>query len=357
MSMRAVQAGLVLSLGALVGAADGAIAASSQFLGVHWWRLEPQPYFDPLRAEVRSANVRVAFPAMSDAFPFSQSTGRRPVWDITMGREIPVLGFATGEATGEVLAPGDWGAGIWLPIGFHMIEDLKDPSGPILNVDYRFGAMIKIDRATAGGTQLGLRWLGAHESTHVGDEFVIAARRLYPDFERINVSHEFWDVAIGLNRPFEPKQDDELRGTSHLRVIAGLQWLWNPDDGWYSSDTTETNGRVVPTSKRSAEPYAGVEYSSGTRFAFLFMNQWAPFVSAEIRNRIVYDYHRADSDEREETQWSVNALLGIWNTERGPKTAGGLEFYLRYYYGANPHGQFRSQRDYTLYGLGLQMGY
>src|SRR5688572_13462121 len=133
----------------------GAAPLGAQLWGLYWWRLEPHAYFDPLHSDPRSANVRVCFPAWSDAFPFSQSSGRRLVWDLTMGREIPLFGFSNALAT-TVPPPGSWGFGLWLPIGFHMIEDLKDPSGPILNVDYRFGGMGKFHYAFSAEHHLGV---------------------------------------------------------------------------------------------------------------------------------------------------------------------------------------------------------
>lgn len=35
------------------------------------------------------------------------------------------------------------GLGVWLPIAFHMAEDFKDESNPIVDTDYRFGVMLK----------------------------------------------------------------------------------------------------------------------------------------------------------------------------------------------------------------------
>ena len=88
-------------------------------------------------------------------------------------KRTPGTDVLTGVAAGAI------GIGFWLPLSFHIIEDLsKDPSRPIL-----------------------LKLEGGHESTHVGDEFTISAIERYPDtFQRVNVSYEYYDLALS----FEP---------------------------------------------------------------------------------------------------------------------------------------------------------
>lgn len=52
-------------------------------------------------------------------------------------KRTPQSDILTGVAAGAI------GIGFWLPLSFHTIEDLsKDPSRPILDTDYRFGAQL-----------------------------------------------------------------------------------------------------------------------------------------------------------------------------------------------------------------------
>jgi hypothetical protein len=48
-------------------------------------------------------------------------------------------------------------------------------------------------------------------------------------------------------------------------------------------------------------------------------------------------------------------MIGLRDIMRRPKERGAADLYLRFYYGVNPKGQFRSQRDYRLIGLGLRV--
>ena len=78
---------------------------------------------------------------MAKEFPQSIEPGTRFSWQITLGREIPIFAVSTQIADGE-MDPKEWGLGVWTPVHFHVIEDFKDPSAPIVDTDYRSGAMV-----------------------------------------------------------------------------------------------------------------------------------------------------------------------------------------------------------------------
>src|SRR5687767_14193249 len=86
-------------------------------------------WYEPLTAEQRAARIAVNFGA-TDAFEFSVEPGRRFVWDIHLGRELPMIAFVK-AVNPSVFRAGEWGVGLWAPVSFHMIEDFKDPSNPI----------------------------------------------------------------------------------------------------------------------------------------------------------------------------------------------------------------------------------
>ncbi len=101
---------------------------------------------------------------------------------------------------------GSQGFGLWVDVSFHMIEDMgKDPSNPIINTDYRFSLaklkyyrVVSVSPPTTGANPV-RRWksfavradLYHHESTHLGDEFVIngqgAHRRLRASERQLRV--------------------------------------------------------------------------------------------------------------------------------------------------------------------------
>src|SRR5262245_24967532 len=98
-------------------------------------------WYEPLVAEQRAAQIAIAFGA-TDQFEFSLQPGQRFVWDIHLGRELPMIAFTT-ATNPDLFRAGEWGIGLWTPLSFHMIEDFKDASNPIVNTDYRFGSMVK----------------------------------------------------------------------------------------------------------------------------------------------------------------------------------------------------------------------
>lgn len=314
-----------------------------------WWFLEDRGYYNPLIAEIRSANINVMFPGWSDEFPFMQKDGNRLVWDISLGKEIPIVGFNTlMDARNKWWRKDNWGVGFWIPISFHMIEDFKDDSAPIVNTDYRFSGMLKFQYSCAQSKQFGVRFQFGHESTHLGDEFTIAAQDSSPDFIRVNVSYEYWELGLSFDWKIsrgsvcDPKYD-----TFSLRL--GVIGLWNPDKGFYSDTLMFPKGQTVSPSRRDYETTIGLEYINHHTVTNKFGEPWKPFFSVELRHRTVYDYNKASS-EKKDKQWSVNLLSGLKITKQASLLPG---VYFRFYHGVNPHGQFRNQKCYTLYGVGL----
>lgn len=326
-------------------------AHASAQMDITW--LRDRDWFLPLAADPKPPGITFAFPMISDEFEFSQEPGRRLTWDVSLGKEIPIVvveGFTPATAVA-----GRWGIGLWTAVSFHVLEELgKDPSNPIINTDYRFSlATLKFRRVQKafglGPNHADYLDIKAdvwhHESTHLGDEFVIGAiRRL--DFERINVSYEYWDVAGSYEwrRLRDPKSEDDAYHRHAIR--GGLNGVWPYAQGYYSDHTLDAESRVIARSSRNLEPYIQYEYwaphgSSG----------WAPFVSADSRYRTIYDYHKTSSDQDEQKQWSTNLALGFRTSAESPLSVS--EIYARFYHGVNPHGQLRNQRDYTTFGIGI----
>lgn len=294
-------------------------------------------WYDPLVAEQRAARMLVTFGG-TDAFEFSLEDGRRLVWDIHLGKELPMISFVKAVNPGALRA-GEWGIGLWAPVSVHMIEDFKDPSNPIVNADYRFGSMIKFRYALAPERWLSARFVPwAHESTHLGDEFSLAAAEHFPGFERINVSYEYWEYGIGLESP-----------RWSLRH-GGLQ-PWGKD-GYYSDHLLQVGGRTIPTSAVNFEPSFGVEYRSRHSDG----RTWAPFASLETRGRIAYDYNKPSSSDPERRHWSTSVSAGI-KTSPAPASSSSLSLshiYVHFYRGVNPHGQLRNDASYSMLGVGFQ---
>ena len=98
--------------------------------GCRVWALQNRGYYDPLLADVRGANVQAMAWGRADAFPFVQQPGARRIWDISVGKEIPIAGCETGPGDDAPLGAGRWGFGLWTPVSVHMVEDFVDESNP-----------------------------------------------------------------------------------------------------------------------------------------------------------------------------------------------------------------------------------
>ena len=113
-----------------------------------------QPFYDPLRAEEHAARIQLLIPAWSDEFPDSETSGSRFAWQITLGRELPIVTFSS-QVTDGAMDSGEWGLGVWTPISFHMVEDFADESNPIVDTDYRFGSMVKFQYGLSDSLRVG----------------------------------------------------------------------------------------------------------------------------------------------------------------------------------------------------------
>jgi hypothetical protein len=351
MRMRRVACLIVIGIGVALNAAAQTSA----------WFLEQHGYFDPVLAEPPAAQTTVLFPAVADSFPFAVNDRRGLAWDISIGSELPIVGFRSqGAMESPTGVPAHrFGFGVWFPISFHMIEDMgKDPSNPILNTDYRFSGLVKAQWGLADDTRwwssahVGAKFQFGHESTHLGDEFTLGALRVHSaSFQRVNVSYEYYDVAGAL----EPNIGQD--GRYQLKFRAGNIWLWKPADGWYSPELLQPYGQFIAASKRNREPYVQFELYRQPE------GKLGVIASADIRDRTIYQYVAAPDATRtnmeEPTEWSSNFMIGLRQLRSGQGVLGKITptYYLRAYHGVNPNGQFRSQSNYNEIGFGVHFGF
>ncbi len=307
-----------------------------------WWAFVDRAYYEPLIAGVREPHLSALALgwATSPAYVETSDTRLR-IWDIDAGAEIPIVGWESALPVGgdRRVPNGQFGVGLWIPIDIHVIELFGIKSNPILNTDYRFGGMLKLQYGVAPQQWLSGRIHIGHESTHLGDEYSITAPRDFPDtFERINVSWEYIDAGV--------MYENVARG---LSLRAGVTATLPFRDSYYSTDpegiTESPIGPVTP-STNWYDPYAGVELL----FEEILPRDWDLYASGELRWRSVYDYHKDNPGDPEERQASINLIVGA-------KPNGRLKAspFVRFYRGVNPHGQFRDQKDYTAFGIGLRV--
>lgn len=299
-----------------------------------------KPYYELLAAEPRGARIMLLVPAWAGEFPDSVESGSRFAWQIVLGKELPIVAASTSRLDGKLPA-GKWGIGLWAPVAFHMIEDFKDDSRPIVDTDYRFGLMIKTQYAFSETLRLGGRFVPwAHESTHLGDEYVIHASS-NPSFARVNVSYEYREYGVSLER-------DDLFGLGDNLIMrsGGIHPI--NSQGYYDPFLLGASTPTLTPSRKNFEPSFGFEYRS---------SEWharQAYVSIDLRNRLVYNYHQtATAPERR--QWSWNLQIGRavpFNTKGVPLK----QYFVQVYRGVNPYGQLRSQADFWSVGIGWVFG-
>ena len=69
--------------------APGQPAAIERRWRTEWFR--DRDYFNPLIAEPRAPQIAFTFPAWTPEFQYSVEPGTRLVWEVSLGREIPIV--------------------------------------------------------------------------------------------------------------------------------------------------------------------------------------------------------------------------------------------------------------------------
>lgn len=301
------------------------------------WTFKDLPYYEPLKADPRAAKTTLVVPAWSKEFPHSVEPGSRFVWQITLGRELPIVGLRTQRDDGRA-GHRKWGVGLWIPVSFHMIEDHKDESAPIVDTDYRYGFMTKFQYGLTEDSWLGVRltpW--AHESTHLGDEYTLLAIER-PDFIRTNPSFEYLEYGISY---------EKMLGQGMLTLRHGGITL-HGDDGYYTNHLLGSDEPELTPSEKNFEPSFGVEWRGWQK------GERDLFVSLDARHKLAYRFKREPGEE-ETKQWSFSLAVGR-SVPEGTRGIPLKDYFGYFYWGVNPFGQLREQKNYWLVGLGWTFG-
>lgn len=314
--------------------------------------LADRPWFDPAIADPRAPQIAALAIAYSDEFQYMVNPGSRRIWDISLGKEIPIVVFETRPGRDGEIVKGGWGWGIWTPVNFHMVSDFKDDSNPIINTDYRFAGMAKVAYGLSETTNLAWKVQFGHESTHLGDEFTIHAEQTYGTaFERINVSYEYLEYGMLYEREGLGNVNDPNATLWTLGIRGGfMHTIDRGDPGFYSLNLLD-GSRTLEPSKRNHEPSFGVELiPTGSEG---WIGAWTPLVSVDGRWKTVYDYHKASADQDEDVAFSLSVATGLRNVKATGR--GKADIMVKFYRGLNPNGQFRSQADYWMVGAGVRI--
>ncbi|MBE0655007.1 MAG: DUF1207 domain-containing protein [Bacteroidales bacterium] len=291
----------------------------------------------PFISEIRSEDVKIELGYLNklDHNYYITDYTSRPFVEVHLGTRLPLfsmvnrqenLKFSTGGYISSVI----------------LLDMFEETTSPVINTDYFFGFHTSILKSLDHKylKNVGLKLIPVfHESTHLGDEFSLYGYNTIPNFRRINLSFEAWEVSAVVNDPENSK-------TNLLSVKAGYQGLWNYDEGYYTTDSLEAKGITVPSSKKNYEYYLQLNLQR-TR-GFLCSDRWMNILSVEANNRLKFSY---DTNIPEKRTWNFNLYFG-W--EFLSNNAGrNIGFYVRHYNGIIPHGQFRDTEGFQFTALSV----
>ncbi len=215
---------------------------------------------------------------------------------------VAAVGF--GESFGLYRLPGkEQGDGVQVSVAAALFAqfDLDAPSSDLVNADYTIGFPVTWRR---GPYSARLRIY--HQSSHLGDEFLLRARPA-----RVNLSYEAVDL------------------------IASREW-----GQWRGYLGGEYLIRREPSDLKPASAHAGVEYRGATTYLGI--------------GRLVGG---VDVKSFQEHDWAVDTSLKL-GVEIGRPGPGGrrVQIMAEGFRGHSPHGQFYTDRI-SYYGLGLYLGF
>ncbi len=291
----------------------------------------------PFLSEIRSTALKAELAWLNklDENYYISDYASRPFMEIHVGTELPIYYLVNRQKDFKFSTCGYFG-------NILLIDMFEQTTAPVINTDYFFGlkvAAVKyIDHPYI--RNIGLKVVPVfHESTHLGDEFSIHGYNNLPDFRRVNVSYEAWEIAAVINDP------DTIK-SNLFSAKVGLHGLWNQSKGYYTSDSLETKGVLAPPSEKNYEYYLQLNLQR-TR-GFLCSDRWMNIISVEANNRLKFSYDEAIKETR---SWNINLYLG-WKYI-SQKSGHNVGFFFRYYAGIIPHGQFRNTGGFRYAGLSI----
>lgn len=291
----------------------------------------------PFISEIRSTVIKteLAFLNKLDKNYYVSDYNRRPFIEPHLGVDMPIINYYNYDKQLKFNLSGEIG-------NILLIDMFEEITAPVINTDYFFGLRAGAIKYLEGSSlsNIGVKVVPVfHESTHIGDEFSIHGFNDVPGFKRINISYEAWEMAVVINDP------DTIM-SNLLSFKAGIQGLWNPAKGYYTTDTLETRGYEVPGGEKNTEYY--LQLNLQRTEGFLCSGRWMNIASLEIRNRVRLSY---DINVPEERKLNYNLYFGWKHLSK--KAFRNIGFYIRYYHGIIPNGQFRNTDGYNYLGLSI----
>ena len=204
--------------------------------------------------------------------------------------------------------------------------DLGGESYDLINADYNIGLPISYRRGP-----LSFRLRTYHESSHIGDEFLIN----HPKFKRLNFSYEEVEAIVSYDLLLRSSLVQELR------LYGGGAWMFDRQPrihrargqwgieirGGGSREPLLTKVLQKKTESQQEEQVTGI-----------------PFVGLDVKQ---FEQHR----------WNLETSVIAGMEYSRASTRRRLRLYVAYYRGFNPHGQFFISQKIESFGAGLSLAF
>ena len=235
--------------------------------------------FKPFLADTRWAHFSAAYRNYQ-----TKNFNGRDIASVSFGETIPIYRANFGQSAAQ------WEAG--LQAGVFSDFNLDGASADLINTDFTVSAYssIRSGQFSAFGRLY-------HQSSHLGDEYLLGQLALNSKFQRVNLSYEGVDLKLSYEFPYG------------VRLYGG---------GGGLIDKT-------PSALKVWSAQYGIEFRSPWRFDFASMR---PIIAADLKNY-------------QENNWStdVSARAGV-EFENLKVLGRKLQILAEYYNGYTPSGQF-----------------
>lgn len=295
------------------------------------------------------SKVEVAYATNSPEYDYGLNGGKyRPFIFSTLGKDLPIW---AGNFDNN-----QYGFSCYIPFFIDIWLDMFERStAPLIHTTYSYGfpefSFIKRLRKPFLGINNYTLKVDPfrHGCNHLGDELTLMRKEKGFVITRVNDSYNYAEIGITINDP------DNSRFQNHSFRL-GIIRVWDTKKGWYNILPIEGDTSKVTKSISPYEFYFQYQFQSNTNPKLNIQY----IASIELRNKVRFNYpfytyidgnSYIENKGVGERSWNLNAFIGL--RYNNPKLMKYNRFGagIRYYYGINPYGQFRSIPNYTQIGL------
>lgn len=304
--------------------------------------LNSSPINRPYQAEMFSPISKIEFIGFNKFHPSyykNKNAEKRIFNEIQTGMQIPLFAKPLNLKKGELVFA------ITFPLSAVLLIDMYETeTAPVINNDYRFGWELNTVYSPDKHQISFIKNYSFtivpvfHESTHIGDEYSIHGYLNNPDFKRINVSYEAWQLFAGIN-----KQTKKVKPM--LSAELGYQRLMPYKNAYYNIDSAEVKGNEIILSNNRDIWLLRAELQIPLSENKKHRNY---FISTEFRRDLKFGY---SLDNPEQKSFSVNLNTGIDLPVKNSRQR--ISIYLRYFRGVMPYGQLRDTDGLSIFGFGI----